>query len=81
MTPIQSTTQVGDFVQEALDVVCLQSNAVIDDVVLNVHRCTSHGQNVLHKEQNVVSMLTITQRYQTLNYNKHPTIDYFTRTV
>ena len=81
MTPIQSTTQVGDFVQEALDVVCLQSNAVIDDVVLNVHRCTSHGQNALHKEQNVVSMLTITQRYQTLNCNKHPTIDYFTRTV
>lgn len=62
MTSTQSTTQVGDFVQEALDVVCLQSNAVIDDVVLNVHRCTSHGQNALHKEQNVVSMLTITQR-------------------
>ena len=81
MKSIQSTTQVGDFVQEALDVVCLQSNAVIDDVVLNVHRCTSHGQNALHKEQNVVSIVTITQRYQTLNCNKHPTIDYFTRTV
>ena len=76
MTPIQSTTQVGDFVQEALDVVCLQSNAVIDDVVLNVHRCNSHRQNVLHKEQNVVSMLTrATLNYNkyNVNYNKHPT--------